>query len=255
MRSLIVASVLALTGCNVSVGNLQARASDEWTRRYTLTAGGEVQIINTNGRIDVEGVDGNTVDVSAERVARATTEAAAKEMLPRITIKEDIRPDRVSIEAERIQGLLIGVAVDVHYRVRAPRTAVVRLRATNGAVTVSGIAGRVVASTTNGNVTAGDLSGGVEARATNGRVEVALASLGADPVDLRTTNGQVRLSMPATSKANVSASCTNGTIDVEGLNLEPMGEQSRRRVRGRTNGGGTPVELTTTNGTIRLLAR
>jgi hypothetical protein len=34
-----------------------------------------------------------------------------------------------------------------------------------------------------------------------------------------------------------------------------MGEQSRRRVRGRINGGGTPVELTTTNGSIHVAVR
>lgn len=256
MRAVLLASVIALSGCNVSIGSLQARATDEWIRSYALAAGGEVQIVNTNGKIEVEGVDGNMVDVRAERVARATTEAAAKELLPRITIKEDIRPDRVSIEAERLQGLLIGVGVEVNYRVRVPRTAVVRLRGTNGIVTATGITRRVVATTTNGNVTVSDMSGGVEARATNGRVVVELASLGADdPIDVSTTNGSVRLQMPSTAKADVSASCTNGTIEIDGFTFEPVGEQSRRRVRGRLNGGGTPVSVTTTNGTIRVSGR
>ena len=50
--------VFALAGCDMSLGNLTGRATDEWTRTYPLSPGGEVRIVNTNGRIDVEGVDG-----------------------------------------------------------------------------------------------------------------------------------------------------------------------------------------------------
>ena len=65
---------VALAGCDVSLGHLSARATDEWTHTYPLTAGGEVRIVNTNGRIDVEGVDGRRVEVRAERIASGATE-------------------------------------------------------------------------------------------------------------------------------------------------------------------------------------
>jgi DUF4097 and DUF4098 domain-containing protein YvlB len=54
---------------------------------------------------------------------------------------------------------------------------------------------------------------------------------------------------------NLSASTVNGPIEVTGLALDLMGEQSKRRVRGRLNGGGTPIELTTVNGRIQIHAR
>src|SRR5450759_5677774 len=63
---------VALAGCDVSLGNLTARATDEWTHTYPLIAGGEVRIVNTNGRVDVEGVEGSTVEV---RPARAPGDA------------------------------------------------------------------------------------------------------------------------------------------------------------------------------------
>ena len=254
-RSVLLAAAVAVGACEMSLSNLTGRATDEWTRSYPLPANGEVQITNTNGKVEIEGVDGVTVDVRAERVARAATEAAARELLPRISIKEDIRPDRVALETERLSGILIGVSVEVRYQVRVPKTALVRVRTTNGAITVIALSGRVVASTTNGVITGTDLRGDVEARATNGRVAIDLASLGSDLVDLRTTNGSVQLTLPDTAKATLSATCTNGAIDVSGLKLDLMGEQSRRRVRGRLNGGGTPVELTTTNGAIHVRLR
>ncbi len=245
----------ALSGCTASLGGLTARASDEWTRSYPLAEGGEVQIFNGNGRIEIEGVDGTMVDVRAERTARGATAAAARELLPRITIKEDVRPDRVAIETERPSGILIGVSFDVRYHVRVPKTALVRARTANGEIAVTALRGRLVATTANGGVTGRDLSGGVEARVVNGPVAIDLRSLGSDPIDVRTVNGTVQLTLPGTAKANVSANCANCTINASEVALELMGEQSGRRVRGRMNGGGTPIELTTTSGTIRVAAR
>ena len=247
--------LLAAGACEMSLSKLTGRATDEWARSYPLAAKGDVQIANTNGTIDIEGVDGVMVEVRAERIARAATDAAARELLPRITIKEDVSPNRIAIETERLSGILIGVGVEVQYHVRVPKSARVRARTTNGAITAVAIGGRLVASTTNGSITGTELRGDVEARATNGRVAIDLASLGNDLVDLRTTNGPLQLTLPGTAKATLSATCTNGGIDVSDLTLDLMGEQSRRRVRGRLNGGGTPVELTTTNGPIRVRLR
>ena len=195
------------------------------------------------------------VDVRAERIARAATDAAARELLPRINIKEDIKPDRVAIETDRLNGLVIGVSIEVKYRVRVPSLALVRARTANGEIAASALAGRLVATTVNGAISGRSLNGGVEARAVNGAVTIDVGSLGDDLIDLRTVNGALELTLPATAKANLSATVTNGVIDTTGLALDLMGEQTRRRVRGRLNGGGTPIELSTTNGPIRVAVR
>jgi Toastrack DUF4097 len=247
--------IVALAGCDVHLGDLSARATDEWTRSYPLAAGGEVRIVNTNGKIDVEGVDGSTVEVRAERIARGSTDAAARELLPRIVIKEDATPERVSLETERISGIMIGAAYEVRYHVRAPKNAAINVTNTNGQVVLTGLAGKVNAHTTNGGVKGDGLTGGVDARSTNGQVAIDLAGLGRDPISLRTTNGGVLLTLPDTAKADLSASVTNGGISVgEFQNLE-VGEKSRRRLEAKLNGGGTAIELQTTNGGVRLRPR
>ena len=252
---LIAACLLTTLGCDAAVGGLAARASDEWTHTYPLAEDGQIQIASGNGEIEIEGVDGSMVEVRAERVARAATEAAARELLPRIGIKEDVTPDRIVVETERLAGITIGVRVQVNYHVRVPRSAVVRARTTNGEIAIEGITGRVFATTTNGGVTGRGLGGGVDARATNGRVAIDLQAVGDDPIDVRTTNGNVQVTLPNNAKANVSASCVNGAIDVSAVMLEPMGEQSKRRVRGRLNGGGTPIEVQTVNGRVMISTR
>jgi hypothetical protein len=246
---------ITLAGCDVSLGHLSARATEEWTHTYPLTAGGEIRIINTNGRIDIEGVDGTTLEVRAERIAKGATDSAARELLPRIVIREDIKPDRVTLETERMSGIMIGAGFEVRYHVRAPKNALVNVTNTNGQVVVGGIDGKVVAHTTNGGVKGTALTGGVDARSTNGGVSIEMASVGPERISLETTNGGVTLMLPENAKATVSASCTNGGISVGSLDNFEVSEKSRRHLEGRLNGGGTEIELQTTNGGIRLRSR
>ena len=247
---------VALAGCDMAFhGHLMGRATDEWTRTYPLTSGGEVRIVNTNGKIDVEGTDGSTVEVRAEKIARGATDAAARELLPRIVIKEEKKPDLVSLETERMTGIMFGAGFEVQYHVRAPKNAVINVTNTNGQVALTALDGKVRAHTTNGGVNGKSLTGGVDARSTNGGVTIDMASVGADSISLRTTNGGVTLTLPDSAKATLSASCTNGGINVSSLDNLDISDQSRRRLEGRLNGGGTAIELRTTNGGIRVRPR
>ena len=253
---LLVPLVTVLAGCDLSVGNLTERATEEWTRSYPLAAGGEIRIGNTNGRVEVEGVEGaTTVEIKAEKIARSATETGAKELLPRITIREDAQPDRVTVETEKMNGIMIGAAFEVRYHVRAPKGAVVNVTTTNGGIGLTALSGKIIAHTTNGGVTAKELTGGIEARSTNGGVSIDFARLGTERVSARTTNGGVTIMLPDSAKADVTARCTNGGIIVSPDLTLAVTEQSRRRLEGRLNGGGTSIDLQTTNGGVRIKPR
>jgi hypothetical protein len=253
--SAVVLLVLGLSACRTHGGALEGRASDVWTRSYTLADGGEFQIVGSNGTIDVDGGGGGTIEVKAERVARAQTDAGAAEIARRVRISEDVAPDKIVLRTEGLGGIVIGVEVAVNYHVSVPASTRLRLHTANGDVTVANVAGIVVVSTTNGSITAKSVSGGVDARSTNGAISVDLASVSKDAVDLRATNGAISLTLPASANANLEASCRNGSIDIADLPLELTGEQNTRRTRGRLNEGGTPVEASTTNGDIRIRPR
>jgi len=252
--SAILWTMVVLTAAGCGFGPLTGRATEEWSKSYPLAAGGELRIGNTNGKVEIEGVDGSNVDVHAVKIAHAATDEAARQMLPRIAITEDIKPDRVSIESGRMAGFLLGVGYEVEYHVKAPRHVTVNARTTNGVITLTGLDGKVIARTTNGGVRAKGLGGSVEAESTNGGVNIDLASVGDNRIALRTTNGAVTLEVPDTAKADVLATWTNGGINVNGLPID-VSERSRRRYEGKLNGGGAPIELHTTNGGIRLRAR
>lgn len=251
---LSLALALAASGCVGRTGELKGRASDEWVRSYTLQDGGEFQIVGGTGTIEVTGGDGPSIEVKAERIAKAPTDEGAKAIPARIRLVEEVQPDSVVLRNEGLNGVVIGIELEVNFRVTVPRSTRLRLRTASGDITVSNVAGAVVASTTNGSVTAKDVTGGLEARTTNGNVKVDLAALGKDAVELRTTNGEVSLTLPGTADANIDATCTNGTIDVQGFPLEATGQGNRKRLRGPINAGGTLVQLASTNGNITLEA-
>jgi Toastrack DUF4097 len=247
------ALVLVLSGCRGQRGSaLTGRATDDWTRSYPLARDGELQIIGGNGSVDIQGGTGTTVEVRAERVARASTDAAAREILPRIAIREDASPDKVVLQTEGLAGIVIGVEVTVNYHVTMPSTARARVRAVNGDVTVADLNAQVVLSSTNGEVIGRNLRGGVDARAVNKGVTIGLGAFGRDPVDLRATNGSVDLTLPSDVNASLEANHVNGSFDIKDLAFEPFGDQTPRRARGRLNAGGAPITITTVNGNIRV---
>ena len=125
---------------------------------------------------------------------------------------------------------------------------------TNGAIAASA-SWRLVAATVNGAITGRNLKGGVEARTVNGAVTIDIQSIGDELIDLRTVNGALELTLPKNARANLSATVANGVIDTTGLVLDLMGEQTRCRARGTLTRRCTDLELTTSNGPIRVAVR
>jgi len=252
----LASALFLFAACDIAAGHLMGRATEEWTRTYPLAAGAEFRIVNTNGKVEVEGVAGATqVEVRAEKVARAATDVGAKELLPRINIKEDVQPDRITVETDRMNGIMIGVSFEVRYHVRAPKSALVNVTTTNGGIALNALTGKTVAHTTNGGVNAKEMGGTIEARSTNGGVTLDMVSLGTDKISAKTTNGGVVLMLPDSAKVDLTASCTNGGIVVSpDLKLD-ITEHSRRSLEARMNGGGTPIDLRTTNGGVRTRPR
>jgi hypothetical protein len=254
LAALAGASALVLSACNLHLST-QAEARDQWQRHYSLAPGGTLEIANTNGAIEIDSTDDSSVEVSADRVVQAATDQAAKEALAGFDIKETITPDHIAIDSSNHGINLTGMSRRVHYHVRAPRSANVRLSMTNGDITLAGphVSGTVRAETTNGGVRATGLENSATAATTNGTITLDVAALGEDGISCDTTNGAISLRLPSSLNARLSARVTNGAISQEGLNLN-VSEQSRRRLDGTIGNGGPMIKLETTNGGIQIKA-
>jgi len=254
---------LAGAGCDVragdgnfTVGLASGRASDEWKKTYTVTPGGRFDVKNGNGRVTIEqGADDSTIDVRAERVVKASSDEAARDILKQVEIREDVKPDSVRLETKGPQNRG-RTNIEVRYFIKVPKSIKVEARTTNGGVQLNGIGNEVTASSMNGGIKGEGLSGHIDANTTNGGGEIELASVSDAGVKLETVNGGVQLQLPKTAKADISARVVNGGVHIDDtLSLESTGEKSRRNVEGRLNGGGSRIDLSTTNGGIHVTGR
>jgi hypothetical protein len=257
----ILSISLAVAACDIAVdghggldiGLAAGKAQDEWRRTYPVAAGSRLELINVNGRITAEPTDGTDIEVRAERLAKASSDDAAKDLLNRIEMREEVGADRVRVEVRppRISG---PSSHEFKWTVKVPRGVSVDLRTVNGGVHMKGLDGDLRARSTNGGITGIALTpASLDAAVTNGGVEIELARpVSSGTFDLEAVNGGVALNLPADSKADIAGRCVNGGISTSGLSLETVGEQSRRRLDAKLNGGGARISLETVNGGVRV---
>jgi hypothetical protein len=257
--ALLVAAAVLTTACDIKVGNgdfsvdiVSGKAQDEWSRTYTLKRGAKIHVINTNGRIDVQPNDGPSLDVRAERIAKARSDEAAKAVLEKVEILEVVNDAGVTLQTKLRERLSMGQHQEVRYHLKVPAGMSIEVTTSNGGVELSNLDATIIATTTNGGVTARNGSGSIEASTTTGGVNLDLAAIGEGGVKAETVNGSVRLRVPYDLKANLNAQCVNGGISVDNVKLDPSAERTRRRVEGTINGGGPPIRVDTTNGAIRI---
>lgn len=204
-----------------------------------------------NGSIRVRAWDGDSVRVTARLQANADSDDGARDILKEVRIVTDGR----SVRAEGPGSRRDHEGWSASYVVWVPRRFDLSLEATNGALGVDGVSGRLDLRTTNGSVALTDVGGDVHARTQNGSLNVQLVGTGWDGagLDAETQNGSVRLAVPSDFKAQLETGTVNGSIQTD----FPITLQGRisRRLSVPLNGGGKTIRALTTNGTVRISRR
>jgi hypothetical protein len=263
----VLAFGLATTACDIkttangefSMDIATGKAEDTWSRTYKVADKGRFELINVNGRITAEPADGAELVVEGKRSVKARSDEGAKELLSKLEIREEVSDATVRVESRppRLSGFS---SHQIEWTIKVPKGVIVDLRTTNGGVRLNNLSNEIHAKTTNGGVKGLNIIATViEASAVNGGVEIALGA----PLDttasieMEAVNGGVELSLPYDSKATIAARCVNGGVQVENLEISREEQQSdfdkRRRLNGTMNGGGAKVNLSTTNGGVRIL--
>jgi Toastrack DUF4097 len=264
--AVVFAAAVSLSACDIKAGEnggfsldfAAGKASDTWTRTYKVASGGRVELINVNGKITAEPASGDSLELVGERTVKASSDEAAKELLAKIEMNEEVGDAsvRVEVRSARSGGRMFGYNnAQIKWTVKVPKGVEVSLKTTNGGVELVELSNTVRAQTTNGGIVGKRLAtSSVEASAVNGGVAIELAkSLPADGrIELDTVNGGVSLELPESSRATINARAVNGGVKVLELDVVTQGEPNRRRLDGTLNGGGARVNLGTTNGGIRL---
>ena len=101
-------------------------------------------------------------------------------------------------------------------------------------------------------------AGILEASSVNGGIDIELGRALDEnaSIDIETVNGGVSLGLASESKATIVARAINGGVRVDGLDIQKQEQsnsfESKRRLEGTLNGGGAKVNISTTNGGVRI---
>jgi DUF4097 and DUF4098 domain-containing protein YvlB len=198
------------------------------------------------------------VVVEGRRTVKARTDEAAKELLAKLEIREEVGGSTVRVESRPPRSSGFG-GHEIEWTVKVPKGLTVDLRTINGGVRLNGLSGEIHAKTTNGGVKGQNIIPEIiEASSVNGGVEIDLGAPldSTDSVEISTVNGGVSIGMPSESKATITARAVNGGVRVTDLDIKRDEEghelERKRRLSGTLNGGGAKVNISTTNGGVRL---
>jgi DUF4097 and DUF4098 domain-containing protein YvlB len=261
LSALLVAAALG-AGCDVHVGDngvsldvSSGKATEEWSRSYTVNHGGTLEIVNSNGPIVVEAGTGAQVEVKATKQVRARSDEEAQAVLKNLEITEEVTPGRVSLQTTTNPVTNFGRrSATVEYRVRVPAGLQVSVKTDNGGIGLHDVDGTLAATTTNGGIRGTNISGAVTAHIVNGGIVLDMARV-SGALMLDSINGSIRLDVPANLNADVDAHAVNGGVVTEAGLTIVTSERSRTRVAGKMNRGGVPVSVSTVNGGVRIGVR
>ncbi|MFQ5723387.1 MAG: DUF4097 domain-containing protein [Terriglobia bacterium] len=221
---------------------------ETWRGRYPLPAGGQVEVVNIQGSIEVEGWDRSEVELVAIKTAEEEGQSLAD-----VQVAVEAGPD--SLRVHTLYRRKSEEPVRVDYRLRVPRQVrLEELRTVNGDVRVRNVEGTVEAHTLNGNIQQMGISGNVVAGTLNGDVKLWLRELPGPGgrVEMEAVNGDVFLRLPSDAHADLEVSTVAGRIESE-LLFSQAGEAGESRLRTRLGRGGVLIRLRTIRGSIRVV--
>jgi hypothetical protein len=264
MKSFVRLSCAVLIAVMVAVPAL----ADEWSKTYNITGKPDLRIDTTDASIRVTVWDQNTIQAKV-----ITTGYKIGIGGNGIRIDEHQNGDVVEIDVHYpYHGFNIGWNnrhVDVI--VQMPREGRVNLHTGDGNIEVAGLKGemdinsgdgsenldgvdgQLRAKTSDGKILAHGRFDALDLKSGDGRVEVhatAGSTLGTG-WRLETGDGSVSLEVPGDLAADVDLHTGDGHITLD-MPVTTTGQVRQSEVRGKLNGGGSPLTIRTGDGSIHL---
>jgi DUF4097 and DUF4098 domain-containing protein YvlB len=252
-----------LPGCDAVLDGAWNQVQEDFHYSYPLNAGGRLEVENRNGPIDISGWDQNTVDISG------TKYASSHERLKELRV--EVSPSSNAMTIRTIRADSHWGNGGVRYTIRVPRRtelsrivssngpihvesidASALLRTSNGPVRGVGVTGPLEIETSNGPVNVTDLGGPATVHTSNGPIELTFDAL--REVHATTSNGAITLRVPAGAGGSIRAHTSNAGIHSD-FDVTTHGLISRHSLDGTFGSGGPLLDLSTSNGGIRILRR
>jgi len=227
-------------------------------------------------RMDVDVVaDGNSLRVRVRRPeGNCNCGASIALRVPRKIIVEEARTSNGAVTLESLEGS--GKVTTSNGKVQAwDLNGEWALRTSNGAVELDKVGGAMTVRTSNGRIRLSGLRGSADVetsngpvdaeiaepkpgaplvfRSSNGSVSVKMNRWAGNPLRITTSNASITLALPEGVNAELRASTSNGRVSSD---YEVAARDfGKNRLEGRLGTGGERIELTSSNGSIRIVRR
>jgi hypothetical protein len=240
--------------------------AEEWTKSYQVSNNPSLRVETNDAAIEVTHGVSNTINV---RVIADGISIGGSGV--RITEHQDSDKVDLQVHIPNDWGFHFNVHHGVRVEVQVPPQAALDLHSGDGHISVNGVSGQARLDTGDGHIDVQNFSGALHGHTADGHMtidgmftDLDLRS-GDGHVDLtvrpgsklnngwliHTSDGRVEAKLPQDLACELYAHTGDGHIQLD-LPVTVSGSIEHSRVRGKVNGGGPLLEISTGDGSIRI---
>ena len=223
--------------------------SKEVVRTVSLDSQGSVTLDSLRGSIHVSTWDRAEVEIRARvEAAGSSSQDLRRFDLTSVGIGSSANSVHIRTEVPENCCRDSGRNPDVHYTVRLPRTAQLRIHDHASDIEIEGLSGALEVDTHGGTARIHGLAGPLDLVTHRGDAKIDFAAF-QGPSRVETHSGKVEIRLPRDSRFNVESLVDRkASLHSEFSMLATVG----RRMQGTVNGGGPRLELIADKGEINL---
>jgi hypothetical protein len=249
----------------LAVFSLSALA-EEWTKSYQVGDKPTLRVDTNDASVEVS--RGSSRTVSARIITEGYSIGSSG---VRVTEHQDANKVELQVHVPNGWGIHVSRHEGVRIEIQVPSNTSLDLHSGDGHIRVDGTAGPAKIDTGDGHIEVRNFNGALNAHTGDGHmtIDAVLTDLnlrtGDGHIDLtvrpgskmntswliHTSDGRVQARLPDDFAAELYAHTGDGHIQLD-LPVTVNGSIERSRVRGKLNGGGLLLEVTTGDGSIRI---
>lgn len=243
----------------IPFGMIEAQNMDETileTARFQTPgyAANSLNVYNINGKITIEGYDGDEVRITAHKTIKARHHSHAKRGSEEVQLVVEELGDMVLVYIDAPFVSMEKRNGNFHYNmnrydndyefqfditINVPERADIRASTVNGTISLSDIKpDELTVSNVNGDIILDRISGTTKATTVNGRITATYTHSPSGDSEYKTVNGSIEVGYPADLSAEIRFQSLHGDLYTDFENIErmaPLVETGRRNRRGGTN--------------------
>lgn len=260
------------------------REREEINQKYQLTPGARVEVASIRGHVDIANSDTGLAEVQIIRTARTRADLEYHKIEVEHSGNTLVVRGIQEPEARRREN----VQVDHHVILKLPRQIDLTVSSVSGHLKVGDVDGEMRVSSISGNADIGNVGGKLQVRSISGNLEVGdinadarvnsisgnvrlnqvngsvdvtsvsgtlnakLVSLSPQGIHIKSISGSVEIGFKSDVNADFSADSVSGQVYLDVPNVMRDSEVREPNVRARIGAGGTPIEISSVSGNIRL---